>query len=105
MNLGYHIIGTREFTVPFPQASPSGVGKVSTKNFSGTKIKKSELGMSKLSNFRYFTNSRIHEDEISNVKLLKSRFLKSQSNYFVLNLGVVSAGVALGPPRFKTKKS
>ena len=34
----------------------------------------------------------------ANVKILISRFLKSQSNYFVLNRGVVSAGVAPGPP-------
>ena len=98
MNVGYHNIGSIDCEDPSPEASPGSVGKVSTKNFSNRSIKKSRLGMSKLSNFRYFTNSRIHEDEISNVKLLKSRFLKSQSNYFVLNRGVVSAGVALGPP-------
>ena len=96
MNVGYHNIGSWESIDPLPKVSPGSVGKVSTKNFDDRKIKESRLGMSKLSNFRYFTNSRIHEDEISNVKLLKSRFLKSLSNYFVLNRGVVSAGVALG---------
>ena len=95
MNVGYHIIASYECTVAVPKVSPSGVGKVSTKNFGDRKIKESRLGMSKLS---FSDISRILEfmDEISNVKLLKSRFLKSHSNYFVLNRGVVSAGVALG---------
>ena len=52
MNVGYHIIASYESTIAVPKASPSGVGKVSTKNFSDRKIKESRLGMSKLSDFR-----------------------------------------------------